>query len=506
MDISTLSDIDNSLADVVMETVDTPIVVLDRNGRVVRFNDACQRLTGYALDEALDRKIWDFLLIDEEIGAVKAIFEKTCAESLPTHFTNYWKTREGRRRLIKWSNKVLKDGYGEVAYVLSTGIDITDIRSTQYALSESQNFLRSVINASPVAIVTADEDGAILSFSRAAEEVFGYKEAAIIGKDLDLFTSEPDQSPRHQYEKHHLGVGEHRMIGDKPFQITGLRENGEAFPAVLTLSEFQDGQRIFVGFVEDVTEQKATERRLAETQDQLQHAGRMGAMGEIATSIAHELNQPLTAAASLAGAVSLNLRKADCNACADALETLDDVVEEIRRASDIIRNMRDFVSKRKSSKTLHDVNKIIEDACAIALIGADAHSVKVATDYGEDVGETLLDRIQIQQVAVNLVRNAVDAMQHSPARRLTISTRRKGGCIEVSIADTGTGVSEDMKNRLFEPFATSKPDGMGIGLSISKSIIDAHQGEIRAMDNDSAGTVFTFTLPVEVHDENAAHP
>ena len=501
MGVPELSEFDGSLEDEILATVETPIVVLDNKGIVVRFNNACTRLTGYWAEEAIGRKIWDFLIVNEEIEAVRTIFEETCGADTPTHFINFWKTKDGRRRLIQWSNKRLNDPSGAVAYILATGIDITETASREEALSESKAFLRSIIDASPVAVITIDEAGAILTFSREAERTFGYAEGEIVGKNVNMLMPEPDQAAHDGYLRRYLETGERRIIG-KARQVEAQRKNGETFPAVLHVTEFADGSRVFVGFVEDMTNQVATERRLQETQMQLLHAGRVGELGEMATSIAHELNQPLTASASLAGAVALTLKKVEFSGRDDAIALLDDVVSEIRRASDIIRQMRDFVRKRKTSKSLHDVNKIVGEACAIALIGAEAEGVRVSTQFAEGVREAQLDRTQIQQVVTNLVRNAIDAMQNSTKKELTISTCERHGLIEVKVADTGSGIPSELKNRLFEPFVTSKDNGLGVGLSISKTIIEAHRGDISVEDNKPSGSVFTFRLPPGGHDGN----
>ncbi len=497
-----LEDIDGALSELVIETVDTPVVILGADGSIVRFNSASERLTGYFADEAIGRKVWDFLIIEKERDTVKSIFEKTQGENTPTHFTNFWKTKDGQQRRIEWSNNTIRNKLGDVSYILATGIDVTDQVATEFALAETQAYLRSIIDACPVAVITINEQGLIQSFSTEAEHCFGYREAEAIGRNVNILIPEPGHSQHDRYIKHYLETGEKKIIG-RARPIFAKRENGEKFPAMLHVSEFKDGTRIFVGFVEDLTHQRMTERRLEETQFQLQHAGRIGAMGEIATSIAHELNQPLTAAASLAGAVSLNLKKTDYPETKDAIELLEDVVGEIRRASEIIRQMRDFIRKRKTEKSLHRVNKVVEEATAVALIGAESAGIKLETDLVEGLGELQMDRIQIQQVLVNVIRNAVDAMQETTEKRLKISTSRIGGFVEIRVEDTGPGITDEMMKRLFEPFATSKESGMGIGLSISKTIIDAHQGKINAINKESGGCVFTINLPEGAYDEAA---
>lgn len=403
---------------------------------------------------------------------------------------------DGRAQWFEWRIQPWRLAEGEIGGVAIAARNIAKRKSAEIALTESETFLRSIVDANPVAIITIDETGAILTFSRAAELIFGYKESEIAGGNVNMLMTEPDRSRHHDYIARYLETGEARIIG-RSRRIRALRKNGEAFPAILHISKFEDGKLTFVGFIQDLTDEAAVERRLSETQAQLQHAGRLGALGEMTTTIAHEINQPLTAAASLAGAASLILRKISAEPSEEARRLIDEAVSEIRRASDIIHQMRDFAKKRKTARSLHDVNKVVEDAGAVALIGAAGDGIDIEYRLRPDVGLANIDRIQIQQVVTNLIRNAVDAMNKSPVRRLTISTEKRNGRIEIAVADTGCGVAPEMKSRLFEPFVSDKEEGLGVGLSITKSIVDAHQGEILVNDNDAGGATFIVRLPVE---------
>jgi two-component system sensor kinase FixL len=402
---------------------------------------------------------------------------------------------DSHRRWFQLSILPLKGPDGAVSAVSINLKNITKRRETEIALQDSEDFLASVIAASPVGIITTDETGSVLTFSAAAERTFQYSAAEIKGRNIRILMPEPDRSAHDDYIRRYLDTGEAHVIG-RPRMVRAKRKNGDVFPARLHVSEFHDGQRVFVAFIFDMTDEAAAEKRLAETQAQLQHAGRLSALGEMATSIAHEINQPLTAAASLAGAAALLLARSRPD-IDEARPMLDDAVGEIRRASEIIRNMRDFVKKRKTARRRQDVNKVVEDAAAISLIGASDDGIEVSLQLGQDVGLADFDRLQIQQVLANLIRNAVDAMKGAPHRRLNISTIRRNGSVEISVADTGCGVPDEMKARIFEPFVSGKEDGVGVGLSISRSIIDAHQGEILFADNTPSGAVFTVRLPDE---------
>ncbi|MEO1241865.1 MAG: PAS domain S-box protein [Pseudomonadota bacterium] len=498
--------LNEGLADEVIQTVNTPIVVLSSAGDILRFNAASEELTGYSTDEVLGQKIWHFLILDEEIASVRSVFERTIDKGAPTHFTNHWKTKTGERRLLEWSNKTIHNRDGAITGILATGLDITDSKAREKQLSQTRSYLQSIIDASPVAIITTNIRGEILSVSREAEHCFLCTENQVINSNINEMIPGFTDFLYNNGGKNGSKKSSTNETINRTQPVVAKRLNGESFPATIHISEFINGERILVGFIEDKTQHQALERRLEDTQLQLQHAGRISAMGEIASTIAHELNQPLTAAASLAGAVSLILKKGECGACKDATALLDDAVGEIRRGSEIIRQMRDFLRMRKTAKSLHDLNQVIEEACVIALIGAQSEGVNVDMNLADDIGMAPLDRIQMQQVIVNLVRNAIDAMHGVNEKTLTISTQKTEDSIEICVEDTGHGVSEDINKRLFEPFVTSKEEGMGIGLSLSKSIIDAHQGEITAKNKESGGCVFTVKLPVGVYANGNSNP
>lgn len=428
-----------------------------------------------------------------------APWRKVCDRALCGETVSVYEDRLGRgangELWIEWSMLPWRDRDGLIAGIAVVARDITKRRNAEIALTESEAFLQKVVNSSPVAIVTANEKGEILSFSRSAEQIFRRHSNEVIGQNLQILMAEPDASQHAQHVQRYLETGERKIIGLSR-RVTALRSDGAIFPARLHIAEFVDGVRVFVAFIEDMSDADAAERRLNDMRAQLHHAGRLSALGEMTTTIAHEINQPLTAAASLAAAASLILLKHDKSSPDRATPLIDEAVSEIRRASEIIHQMRDFAKKRRTTRSLNEINKVVEDAGAIGLIGAAGDGVEIEYNLGADVGSANIDRLQIQQVLANLIRNAVDAMHDAPVKRITITTAKSNGHIEISVADTGHGIEPAVRARLFEPFVTSKEDGLGIGLSITKSIIDAHQGEIIALDNDQKGTIFRVRLPI----------
>jgi C4-dicarboxylate-specific signal transduction histidine kinase len=239
-------------------------------------------------------------------------------------------------------------------------------------------------------------------------------------------------------------------------------------------------------------ERDLRDRQLHEVQSELIHVSRLTELGQMVSALAHEVNQPLTAAASYARAGHRLMAAGDT---AKAGEALQKAVEQVTRASQVIQRLRQFVKKSDSQRCAEDLGSTIEEAAALALLGAEARGLRVEMDLARDVPQVLIDRIQIQQVLLNLIRNALEAMRSSPRRELIIRTAMSGdGMVEVSVSDSGPGLPAEIRERLFQPFTTTKQDGMGVGLSICRGIVEAHGGRMWLADTPGRGAEFHFTL------------
>jgi two-component system sensor kinase FixL len=217
----------------------------------------------------------------------------------------------------------------------------------------------------------------------------------------------------------------------------------------------------------------------------------------MASALAHELNQPLTAIMNYVQACRRLLGAGDGVALERLQETMDKAIMQAGRAGQIIHRMRQFVQKGETARQVESINKLIEEASALALVGAKESGILVRLELSPDLPPVLADRIQIQQVVLNLIRNAIEAMASADRRELTVRTYEASDRMaEVAVADTGPGLDEAVTKQLFQPFVTTKPMGMGLGLSISRSIIDAHGGRLWAMPADAGGVTFHFILPV----------
>jgi two-component system sensor kinase FixL len=278
----------------------------------------------------------------------------------------------------------------------------------------------------------------------------------------------------------------------------GERKDGSTFPMELAVGEMRsNNSRFFTGFIRDLSERQKTEARLQELQSELVHISRLTAMGEMASALAHELNQPLSAIANYMKGSRRLLEGRTDEQTVMVRDAMDRAAEQSLRAGNIIRRLRDFVARGESERRVESVTKLIEEASALALVGAKDQGVRVMFRLDPSLDLVLADKVQIQQVILNLMRNAVDAMEESERRELILSAAPdEDGMVAIGIADTGAGISEDVASQLFQPFITTKRHGMGVGLSISRTIVEGHGGRIWAEPNPGGGTVFRFTIPI----------
>jgi two-component system, LuxR family, sensor kinase FixL len=428
-----------------------------------------------------------------------------------TYLENYLRT--GEKKIIGIGREVVgrrKDGSvfpmdlsvgeardeGEPIFV---GIirDITDRKAAELAQRESELRLRSILDTVPDAIVVIDARGVIQSFSPAAEQLFGYKSTEVVGRNVNVLMPTPYREAHDGYIERYLRTGERRIIGIGRV-VTGRRKDGETFPMELQVGEFSfSGARYFTGFVRDLTERQEAERRIQDLQAELLHASRLSVMGQMASTMAHELNQPLTAVMNYLEA-GRQLLSGGVAAPERTGEMMEKAIGQAQRAGEVIRRLRGFVSKGETERHTQNLNRLVEEALALALVGARQRGVRTSLELDHTLAPVLVDHVQIQQVVLNLVRNAVEAMEEGDRRELAVSTRAitEKGMVEIRVADTGPGIAPELMERLFQPFVTTKATGMGLGLSICREIVEAHQGRLTAGPAPAGGAVFRVVLPI----------
>ncbi len=348
----------------------------------------------------------------------------------------------------------------------------------------------------PDGMVVIDAVGVIESFSAAAERLFGYSAGEVLGRNVSLLMPSPYREQHDSYLSRYLTTGEKRIIGSSRVVI-GLRKDGSTFPMELSIgAAVTQSRSTFIGFVRDLTERQETQQRLHELQAELAHMSRFTAMGEMASTLAHELNQPLTAVATYLNGCRRLLERGGAADSSVLLDGIERAVEQALRAGQIIRRLREFVSRGETERRTEHLPKLIEEASALALVGARESGVRVSFAFQPDSAFAVADKVQVQQVLLNLIRNAMEAMQATTRRDMIISTAPfNDSLVRISVTDTGSGIVPEILAQLFRPFVTTKSHGMGVGLSVSRTIIEAHGGRLWAEPNPGGGTIFAFTLP-----------
>jgi two-component system, LuxR family, sensor kinase FixL len=390
---------------------------------------------------------------------------------------------------------VISVGLASAGQVLAASRQSSAARARQ--LREREAHLQSILDTIPDAMIVIDEKGCMQSFSAAAERLFGWAGAEILGKNVDMLMPTPYREAHDGYLARYFRTGERRIIGIGRV-VVGQRRDGSTFPMELSVGEMKVAdRRFFTGFVRDLTDRQQTETRLQELQSELVHVSRLTAMGEMASALAHELNQPLSAIANYLRGARRLLAKDDPASLPRLTEALDKAADQAMRAGDVIHRLRDFIGRGETERRVESLSKLVEEASALALVGVKQLGVRVTMKFDPEADLVVADRVQIQQVVINLMRNAVDAMRGlSPAELGVRANLRNGEFAVVSVSDTGSGIAEEVRERLFEPFMTTKKEGMGVGLSICRTIVEAHGGAIWAENNPGGGATFAFTLPL----------
>ncbi|HEX5421759.1 MAG TPA: PAS domain S-box protein [Gammaproteobacteria bacterium] len=357
--------------------------------------------------------------------------------------------------------------------------------------------LLALFDAAVDAMVVTDETGRLLTFNRAAEKVFGHRSEDVVGRGVELLMPDPYRERHGRYMRRYLETGRARIIGIGR-EVEGLRANGETFPLHLSVGEaVSGGRRRFVGIMRDLSAERAAETRTRSLESRLAHVDRFSLMGEMAAGIAHELNQPLSAIATYAQAAKRLLQREPIETPA-LLQVCEKIDSQARRAGLVISNVRQFIRRRENRTDLLEVSRIIEDVWEMVQADAHAAGIPIALRLAEGLPYVLGDAVQLQQVLLNLTRNSVDATRTQPDKRQGIiveTCAAPEGRVRISVIDHGPGVSSSLGQDIFDPFVTTKPEGLGVGLAISRTIVQASGGVLSYTGNPGGGAIFTIDLP-----------
>jgi two-component system sensor kinase FixL len=471
------------------------IYMLDPQGRVMIWNAGAERLKGWREEEAIGLDLSTFYPEDaRQAGKPQADLAR--AKLQGKFEEDDWRLRkDGSEFLAHVSITALLDEAGALQGFAKVLRDITDQRASEQSLDAGASHLRSILATVPDAMIVIDQGGYILSFSAAAERLFGSTEAQMLGLNISCLMPQPDRDRHDGYLQRYITTGERRIIGIGRV-VVGMRRDGSTFPMELSVGEaVGEGQRVFTGFIRDLTEKQRIQARVEELQAELIHVARVSGMGAMASTLAHELNQPITAVTNYVEAVRDLLATPDLTDMPMIREALADAAGQALRAGHIVRRLRDFVARGEVDKTAEDVGALMREAAALGLMGARESGVALEFSLDADIGSVLVDKVQIQQVLINLARNAAESMGDRPDRRLWLCSRLDSeGFVRITVADNGPGVAPAVADGLFTAFVSTKSDGMGLGLSICRTIVEANGGRIWFEARPGGGAQFHFTL------------
>ncbi len=474
---------------------DYAIYMLDPSGNVTIWNKGAERLKGWTELEVVGRSTATFYP-PEAVAAGKPDKDLIRAREEGRFDEEDWQLRkDGSPFLADVSLTALFDEAGELRGFGKVIRDVTERRTAERRQNASAAQMRSILSTVPDAMIVIDARGRIISFSSAAERLFGYSEREIFGSNVSRLMPSPDRDRHDSYLARYMRSGEPRIIGIGRMVI-GQRRDGSTFPIELAVGEAEtDGERVFTGFLRDLTEKVAAEERIENLRSDLIHVARISAMGTMASTLAHELNQPLTAVMNYVDAARDLLAQPDDSQLPLVQEALAETASEAMRAGQIVRRLREFVAKGEVEKTIERLPSLVEDAAKLGLIGAREKGIVLAFDFDDALPRVFVDRVQIQQVLINLMRNAIEAMGDSEVKRLEVSARPdKDEMIRVTVADTGPGLAPEIAQDLFRAFNTTKAEGMGLGLSICRTIVEANGGRTWVEPRAPGGTAFHFTI------------
>ena len=465
---------------------------LDADGLIIRMNDTELNWLGYRAKEVVGVLNMSQLMAPSSQHIFPSSFGRLKETGTLKDVEIEMLRRDGSVLPVVVNATSVRDEAGNFVMTRSTVFDMTELKRAGQALRDSEERFRRLAEATSEGIAV-HEDGTILDANETLARMFGYDRSELIGRiKTELIVPAPLDT-----EAAAPGL-ESPEADENPYETLGVRRDGSTFPIEVRGKEVPyQGRIAHVTAVRDLTEQKQTEDRARQHQEQLAHVLRLSTMGEMAAGFAHELNQPLTSISNYAQGC-LRRIQSGADVPAEFVEVLSQVTLQARHAGEIIRRLRNFVRKQESQHSIVNINDIVREAAAFLAPDATQSGLTIDLELTEGLQEIDADMIQIEQVLLNLLRNACEALHDVDVRprRIVVSTQSgERGTIEVAVRDTGPGVSPAVADRLFQPFFTTKSDGMGLGLSISKSIIESHGGRLWASPNSDRGMTFRFALP-----------
>lgn len=470
----------------------------EKNWPMLFVSDGCEALSGWSKQAFESQQVlWGNLIHPSDLSRVisevnKAISEQTFFELeyriiLPDSTVRHvWE--RGEATASSADEEDLIEGFIT---------DISSIKHTEQALLNSHEFADAIVDSVVDAVITIDKDGAIHSFNNAAENMFGYAFKEVIKQNVSMLM------PEHYAKMHNTFLDNFKQTQTKTIigkgrELVGKRKDGSEFPIHLSVSEIQSqDEMMFVGLIRDNTEQRNALERSKQHIEEMAHAVRLNLLGEMTAGIAQEINQPLTAITKMSECGKTRCEQGLLDGLRDVFEQIN---QHVQKAVEVLERMNAMSKHGVRSKEVVQCGSLIKDAVYLAETEARHRNIVLKVQQHDAKAEIYVDAVQIQQVILNLLRNAMEAMQAVALKNgnsILLSCQYEGADrIKISVIDSGCGVSENAMNSLFTPFKSTKEKGMGIGLSISKSIVEEHGGSIHYLKTTLPGAEFYFYLPL----------
>jgi len=483
-----------------LDLAEVTLLALDSNGTISLVNRKGCEVLGWPEDELVGRNWFATCLPPELRPEVQSMFDRFFSGTAsPAHYAEHEVlTRSGERKLIAWRNVVLRDERGLINGTLSSGEDVTEQRRAIEALQKSEQLLRDAQSIANLGNYEIHLQNGRMSWSMQLH--------SILGTDPEygpLQVREFVERCVHPDDRERLMAAWNRLTEDKePMDVEYRirRPDGSIrhVHSIARLTQDAEGHDQVVGTLHDITERKHTQEEVRQTQQRLTQFARLSTMGEMAAGLAHEINQPLTAIANYSQALQRLLAAPSAADPADVQMALSQISAQALRAGEVIRRLRSFVKNREARTEVIDPGRLIADLMVFAEPDARVNDIRIRVEHEAALPQVACDPVQIQQVLLNLIRNAIDATNEAEAANREIGLRARldeSGAIEISVEDHGIGISPQVAENLGNPFYTTKSSGTGLGIAISRSILRAHGGRLAHRPTPDGGATVFFTLP-----------
>ena len=469
-------------------------------------SDGCFELCGYHRHEIESQQVlWGDFTHPEMIAEVDRKVRSAAESGQPFEVEYRIIARDGQEKWV-WERGRAVDRRSDGVVILEGLItDITDRKLTEAALVGAEAYAQAIVESALDAVISIDNGGAIESFNQAASSMFGYRSDEIRGQHCRSLAATSFYREFDRYfQRSQTPAKGFRSVRANSLELNGCDKYDNEFPIVLSMREILDvGEKKYVILIRNLSEQRRAEKEVREQRDMLAHVDRLNTLGEMAAGIAHEINQPLTAISMYAqsGLRFLRRQNPQLQRLEDALEKLS---QQAHRAGAVIERMQEMTRPHQSHQEVVAAEQLLREVHELAEVDAQIRNFIIVLRLDDELPSVNCDPVQIQQVILNMLRNGMESMRANhckPGSKIVLRARASTSEVRISIVDDGVGVSRKLEKQLYQPFATTKASGMGLGLSISRSIIAAHGGDIEFSNNKTRGATFSFGLPIQLESD-----